>query len=171
MIEQSARGDGLAPVRQPATPDDLTPVEQTPRWRLVLAWSSGLAAAYAGLSLLHAAVVERVLTVDVGFGRSLAFWVGTVYLALLLWGFLPRQPGGWYARPMLVRAVAVLGAAGALVCGGFTAAWLTRHWSSAVGVPVVLSLLALGAMAGLTMWIAGREEEAGRRHETGTESP
>lgn len=127
------------------------------RWLAIVAWSSGSAAAYALVGLVHAAA-EGVLDVDVGFGRSLAFWVGTVYLALGLWGFLPRRPTAWYSRPRPLVAAGLLGAVGTIVCGGYTVAWLAAHWSAAIGTPVLITLLALAAMISLTMWIAGQED-------------
>ena len=97
----------------PAQPTDPAPF---PRWLVILAWSTGPAALYALLSLAHAAFVERILSVDVGFGRSLAFWIGSIYLALLAWGFLPRRPDAWYARRAAAhrRAGARAGGAGRL---------------------------------------------------------
>src|SRR6185436_17799760 len=38
-----------------------------PRWLVIVAWSVGPAALYALASLGHAAFVERILSVDVGF--------------------------------------------------------------------------------------------------------
>ena len=148
-----------------ALPLDLPGVEQlshvgAPRWLVILAWSMGLAALYVLLSLAHAALVERSLTVDVGFGRSLAFWIGTIYLALLGWGFLPARPTAWYARRALVVTMWGLGAVGFLVSAGFAVPWLLSHWVTAIGTPVaaaavVLMLLALGVL-----WLAGRDERA-----------
>src|SRR5687768_17528778 len=133
----------------------------TPRWVVLLAWSTGPAALYALASLAHAAVVERILSVDVGFGRSLAFWVGSIYLALLTWGFLPRRPDAWYARRRTVLAVLTLGLAGVAVCGTFTALWLAGHWVPAIGVPVTASIVVLLVAAVVVLWLAGREREPG----------
>ena len=101
---------------------------------MVLAWSTGPAAVYALTSLSQAAVVERILSVDVGFGRSLAFWIGSIYLGLLAWGFLPRRPGAWYARRRPVIGALALGLVGVVVCGAFTILWLAGHWVPAIGV-------------------------------------
>jgi len=124
---------------------------------VVVAWSSAPAALYALLGLVHAALVERSLTLDVGFGRSLAFWVGTVYLALPLWAFLSARPSGWYARRGAIVATSMVGGLGLLVCGGFTLAWSVARWNGRIGLPIVLSLIALAATAGLTLWFASRE--------------
>ena len=124
---------------------------------MILAWSTGLAALYALASLAHAAFVERILSVDVGFGRSLAFWIGTIYLALLAWGFLPRRPGGWYARRWPVMAALALGLAGFVVCGTVTILWLVAHWVPAIGVPVTASIVVLLVAAVGVLWLAGRE--------------
>lgn len=129
-----------------------------PRWLLLLAWATGPAAAYALLSLLQAALVERILSVDVGFGRVLAFWVGTVYLALLGWGFLPARPGSWYSRRGVVLPLLGLGIVGAVVSVAFTGLWLAGHWVSSVGGPVVGSL-AVVLLAGVgVLWLAGRQK-------------
>lgn len=125
-----------------------------PRWLVLLAWSTGPAALYALASLAHAAFVERVLGVDVGFGRSLAFWVGSIYLALLTWGFLPRRADAWYARRRNVLIALAIGLVGVLVCGTFTGLWLAAHWVPAVGVPVVASILVLLAAAVGVLWLA-----------------
>ena len=124
---------------------------------MVLAWSTGPAALYALASLAHAAFVERVLGVDVGFGRSLAFWIGTIYLALLAWGFLPRRPGAWYARRRPVMAALAPGLVGFIVCGAFTGLWLAAHWVPAIGVPVTASIVVLLVAAVGVLWLAGRE--------------
>ena len=129
----------------------------SPRWLVVLAWSTGPAALYALLSLAHAAVVERILNVDVGFGRSLAFWIGSIYLALLAWGFLPRVPRGRYAARRTVLLLVALGLLGAIVCGAFTVLWLPAHWVPATGVPVAASMAALLVAAVGVLWLAGRE--------------
>ena len=129
-----------------------------PRWLLVLAWSTGPAAVYVLASLAHAAFVERILNVDVGFGRSLAFWVGSVYLALLTWGFLPSRPDRWYARRRHVLIVLVVGLAGVAVCGTFTGLWLLAHWVPAIGVPVTASIVVLLAAAVGVLWLAGRDD-------------
>jgi hypothetical protein len=129
-----------------------------PRWLLILAWSIGPAAAYALVGLLHAALVEDILSVDVGFGRGLAFWIVSIYLALLTWGFLPARPTGWYARRQPVLAMLAVGVIGALVCGGFTGLWLMAHWSPAIGVPVVGSMVVLLAAGVGVLWLAGRAD-------------
>src|SRR5205085_9777271 len=94
-----------------------------PRWLVILAWSTGLAALYTLLSLAQAALVERILSGDVGFGRSLALWVGTIYLALMGWGFQPARPAGWYARRPLVLGMLAIGLVGIIICGAFTGLW------------------------------------------------
>lgn len=126
---------------------------------MVLAWSTGPAALYALASLAHAAFVERILNVDVGFGRSLAFWIGSIYLALLAWGFLPRRPVAWYARRRAVMAALALGAVGFVVCGAFAVLWLAGHWVPDIGVPVTGSILVLLVAAVGVLWLAGRERE------------
>lgn len=136
-----------APVRSPA-----------PRWLVVAAWSLGPAGLYALASLGHAAVVERSLTVDVGFGRALAYWTGAAYLALLLWGFLPNRTAGWYARRGVVAAVGGVGLLGALVSGAYTALWLGAHWVGSVSGPVIGAVIALAGAATFTLWLAGRED-------------
>jgi hypothetical protein len=125
---------------------------------ILLAWSLGPAALYALLSLLHAALIERNLSVDVGFGRSLAFWVGSVYLALLGWGFVPAHPTGWYARRRIVFGMLALGVLGLLACGSFTGLWLAGHWVGTVGGPVTVSAVVLVIGAVGVLWLAGREE-------------
>jgi hypothetical protein len=144
------------PPASPAGPAEIAvpSAAPSPRWLVVLAWSTGPAALYALASLAHAAFVERVLSVDVGFGRSLAFWVGSIYLALLGWGFLPRRPVGWYARRDRVIAALALGLAGAVVCGSFTGLWLAAHWVPAIGVPVAASIVALLVAAVGVLWLA-----------------
>jgi hypothetical protein len=143
-----------------ATPPAMTTTSQPgpPRWRVVLAWSLGPASLYTLLSLAHAAVVERILSVDVGFGRSLAFWVGTIYLALLTWGFLPAQPAGWYARRGVLVALMVLGLVGLVICGTFTGLWLANRWVSAIGTPVLASILVVTLAALGVLWLAGRDQ-------------
>lgn len=150
------------PTAAPATPSAARTraAGTAPRWLVVLAWSTGPAALYALLGLVHAALVERSLTLDVGFGRSLAFWVGAVYLALPLWAFLSARPSGWYARRGPIGAASMLGALGLVVCGGFTVVWTLARWSPRVGFAIVLSLIALAATAGLTLWFASRAEPA-----------
>jgi hypothetical protein len=125
---------------------------------ILLAWSLGPPALYTLLSLLHAALVERNLSVDVGFGRTLAFWVGSVYLALLGWGFLPARPTGWYARRRVVLGTLGLGMVGLLAAGGLSGLWLAGHWVGAIGGPVTFSavVIVLGAIG--VIWLAGREE-------------
>jgi hypothetical protein len=97
--------------------------------------------------------------VDVGFGRGLAFWIVSIYLALLTWGFLPRRPTGWYARRRPVVLMLAVGIIGALVCGAFTALWLMAHWAPAVGGPVVGSIVVLLAAGVGVLWLAGRSEQ------------
>jgi hypothetical protein len=144
----------LPPARPPAEPGGPPPS----RGLLVAAWATGPAALYALLSLAHAGLAQGILTVDVGFGRSLAFWVLGAYLALLLWGFLPRAPRGWIARRGAAYGLLALGGAGALVCGGFTLAWLVQRWSPSVAPPV-LGALAVMLLAALgTLWVADRTE-------------
>ncbi len=130
----------------------------TKRWLVVLAWATGPAAAYVLLSLAHAAFVERALTVDIGFGRTLAYWVGATYLALLAWGFLPRQPSRWYARRRPLVAALTVGLLGGVVSVGYAAFWLARHWVPAVGVPVVVSLVVLLAAAVGVLRLAARDD-------------
>jgi hypothetical protein len=125
---------------------------------VVLAWSTGPAALYALLSLAHAALVERILSVDVGFGRSLAFWVGSICLALLAWGFLPRRPDAWYARRGPILGALAIGLVGLVVCGAFTGLWLAAHWVPAIGVPVVASVAVLVVAAVGVLWLAGRAD-------------
>jgi len=129
------------------------------RWRVILAWSIGPAAAYALLSLAHAALVERILSVDVGFGRSLAFWVGAIYLALFGWGFLPARPVGRYARRPVIIGLLVLGVVGFVVCGAYTGLWLAGHWVASVGGPVTASMLVVTLAALGVLWLAGREDQ------------
>lgn len=131
-----------------------------PRGLVVLAWASGIAGLYALLGVLHAALVERSLSVEVGFGRALAYWVGTAYLGLLLWGFLPREAAGWYARRSLMLGAAAFGVLGLLVCGGFTVAWVLARWSASAGPPAVASLIGLLVVALGVLWLAGREDRA-----------
>src|SRR5438046_1209144 len=120
MPDASAQSPVTHDAAPPEPPETVTPaVPAAPRWLVILAWSTGLAALYALVSLAQAAFVERILSVDVGFGRSLAFWIGTIYLALPGWGFLPARPAGWYAHPRLVLGMLALGVIGAGVCGGF----------------------------------------------------
>ena len=129
-----------------------------PRWLMILAWSTGPAALYALLSLAHAAFVERILSVDVGFGRSLAFWIGSIYLALLAWGFLPRRPDAWYTRRgPLIGALAV-GLVGLVVCGAFTGLWLAAHWVPGIAMPVIASIVVWLVAAVGVLWLAARDD-------------
>lgn len=156
------------PSAQPPAPGPTTTAEppqisttsqrQVHRWLVVVAWSLGPAALYALLGLAHAAFVERILSVDVGFGRSLAFWVGAIYLALLSWGFFPARPDGWYARQPLVLGLTGAGLVGLTVCGAFTVLWLASHWVAAVGTPVLASILVLLLAAVAVLWLAGRDQ-------------
>ena len=129
-----------------------------PRWLVILAYSTGLAGFYALVSFAHAAFVERLLSVDVGFGRALAFWIGSIYLALLTWGFLPARPDGWYARRRPVLVALVTGLVGAVASGAFTVLWLVAHWVPAVGVPVTASIAVLLVAAVGVLWLAARDE-------------
>jgi hypothetical protein len=129
-----------------------------PRWLVIAAWSTGLAGLYVLLSLAHAALIERNLSVDVGFGRSLAFWIGSIYLLLLGWGFVPARPGGWYSRRPLVFAALAVGLLAVVVCGVFTGLWLASHWVASVGGPVTASIVVLVAGGAGVMWLAGRED-------------
>jgi hypothetical protein len=139
------------------------PPERRPaRWLTILAWSTGPAAVYALLGLLHAAVVERILNLDVAFGQSLAFWVGAAYIALPLWGFLPRTPAGWYARRRLTQATLAVGVAGAAICGGVTIAWLVVHWRPSVAIPALSTILVLLVAMIVTLWYASRQESEPR---------
>jgi hypothetical protein len=129
-----------------------------PRWLVIVAWSTGLAGLYALLGLAHAALIERMLSVDVGFGRSLAFWIGSIYLLLLGWGFVPARPVGWYAARRLVLTALGVGLVALAVCGAFTGLWLASHWAPSVGVPVTLSIAVLAAAAVGVLWLAGHED-------------
>ena len=154
-----------AQIAPPATEDRAgrpeTAARRLPRRLVIAAWATGPAAIYALLSLAHALVIQRNLTVAVGFGRSLAFWVVATYLALLLWGFLPPAPSARFARPSVAYPLLGIGLLGLLICGGFTLAWLAAHWSPSVGGPV-LGALVLMVLAGLgTLWIADRTEPRG----------
>ncbi|MCC6176501.1 MAG: hypothetical protein IT305_14435 [Chloroflexi bacterium] len=149
-------GSEAAPLCEDA-PNPGRAASHAPRWRVVIGWSLGPAAVYAFVSLLQA-LAEGHLTVDVGFGRSLAFWVGTTYLALILWGFLPAAPHGWYARPRALMTLSALGALGVAVCGGFLALWLADHWQASVGTPVLLALAVVLVAALGTLWLAGRAD-------------
>jgi hypothetical protein len=144
----------------PTAPPEMSTTSQprAPRWLVLVAWAIGPAAVYALPSLAHAALVERSLSVDIGFGRALAFWVGAIYLALLGWGFLPARPAGWYARRGLVLGLVALGLVGLITCGTFTALWLAGHWVSAIGTPVTASILVLILAALGVLWLAGRDQ-------------
>lgn len=149
----------VGPASPPVPPGEAAGVavpaaSPSPRWLVVLAWSTGPAGVYALASLAHAAFVERILSVEVGFGRSLAFWIGAIYLALLAWGFLPRRPSGWYARRRPIVGALALGLAGVVVCGAFTGLWLVGHWVPAIGVPVTVSIVVLLVAAVGVLWLA-----------------
>lgn len=131
------------------------------RSSVVVAWATGAAGAYVLLSMLHAVGVERLISVDIAFGRSLAFWVTSLYVGLPLWALLPREPSGWYACRRIVAVGLVTGALGALVCAGVLIAWLARRWNPSVGWPVVGSLLAVLVVAAACLWIASRDAEPG----------
>ena len=152
----------LHPRRAASAPEpeatESTATARLSRSLVIAVWSTGPAAAYALLSLAHALLIERSLNVDVGFGRSLAYWVVSVYLALLLWGFLPRRPPPHFARPGLAYPLLGVGALGLLVCGGFTLAWLAARWNPSVGVPVIAALIVMLAAGVGTLWIADRTE-------------
>ncbi len=151
---EGQRSEGeVAPVL-PTRADQRAP---WPRGAVALAWATGPAAAYVLLSLVHARA-DGILSVEVGFSRSLAFWVGAIYLSLLLWGFLPRRPVGWYARRQAVLPALLVGAFGALVCGGLAVAWLARHGNVTVALPVLASIATLGLLAAYTLHLAGRAE-------------
>jgi hypothetical protein len=158
--DQAAQSHGppLGPHEAAVAPSSLAP-----RWLLILAWSTGLAGLYALASIGHAGLIERISSVDVGFGRALAFWVGAIYLALLGWGFLPARPTGWYARRRPVVAALAVGLVGAGVCGAYTVLWLVAHWAPGVGVPVTASIAVVLAAAVGVLWLAGREERQDRR--------
>jgi uncharacterized membrane protein len=135
------------------------------RWQIVVAWALGPASLYVLASFAQAALVERNLSVDIGFGRSLAFWIGAIYLALPLWGFLPAHPTGWYARRPIIVAAGSVGVVGAVVSAVYAGLWLAGHWVSSVGVPVAGSVVVLLAAASATLWLAGRESS--RRVQSG----
>jgi hypothetical protein len=127
---------------------------------VITAWALGLAGLYGLGSFAHAALVERSLSIDVAFGRSLGFWVGAVYLALPLWGFLPARPTGWYARRAVVLASGSVGTVCAAISLVYDALWLRAHWVSAVGLPVTGSLAVLVVAAVGVLWLAGRQGSA-----------
>ena len=155
MSDPPSSGATSVEVAEAATPP---PSATRSRSLVIAACASGPAALYALLSLAHALLVERSLNVDVGFGRSLAFWVVAVYLALLLWGFLPRQPSARFARATVVYSMLAIGALGLLVCGGFTLAWLVARWNPSVGVPVLGALIVMLAAGIGTLRLADRSE-------------
>ena len=134
----------------------------SPRWLVVAVWALGPAGVYWLASLAHAALVERSLGVDVAFGRSLGFWIGAIYLALPLWGFLPARPSGWYARRRAVLIVGAVGAIGLLAAAISGALWLPGHWIGSVGLPVVGSIVVLLIAATFTLWLASRHDRVGR---------
>ena len=136
----------------------VTRVRRAPRWVTLVAWSTGVAGCYVLASLAHAALVERILTVDVGFGRSLAFWIGSVYLLLLGWGFLPARPTGWYAALRVVWSLLAVGLLAVAVCGTYTALWLMLRWSPSVGGPVTASIATMIPASLGVLWLAGRED-------------
>jgi hypothetical protein len=141
-----------------AAPTTIELIGAAPRSLVILAWSTGLAGLYVLASLTQAALIERLLSVDVGFGRSLAFWIGTIYLALLGWGFLPSRPSGRYARRPTLLVALVVGLVATAVCGTFTALWLAAHWVPSVGGPVTVSIVVLVVAAVGVLWLAGRDE-------------
>ena len=125
---------------------------------VVTAWALGPAALYGLAALAHAALVERSLNVDIAFGRLLAFAVGAIYLALPLWGFLPSQPTGWYARRHLVLAMAATGLVGAIIWAVVSGLWLRAHWAAGVAGPVLVSIVVLAVAAVLTLRLAAHED-------------
>ena len=127
----------------------------------IVAWATGPAGLYALASMAHALLVERTLTVDIGFGRGLAYWVVSAYLALMLWGFLPRQRPSRFARPGIAYPLLGAGLLGLVVCGGFTLAWLGTRWNPGVGLPVLGTLAVMLVAAVGTLWLADRAEPAG----------
>jgi hypothetical protein len=129
-----------------------------PRWTVILAWSTGPAGLYALLGLAHAAFVEQILSVDVGFGRTLAFWIGSIYLALPIWGFLPRHLNVWYARRRWLTVALAVGAVGAVTSTVYAALWLRTHWVASVGGPVVAAIAVLVVAATGVLWLAGRDD-------------
>jgi hypothetical protein len=133
-------------------------VRPAPRWLVTLAWSTGPAGLYVLVSFAHAAFVERIFGVDVAFGRALAFWVGSIYLALLGWGFLPARPTAWYARWRPALAALTVGLGAAVACGAVTVLWLVAHWVPAVGLPVTTSIVVLLVAAVGVLWLAARDE-------------
>jgi len=137
---------------------------RSPRWLVVAVWALGPAGLYTLASFAHAALVERSLSVDIGFGRSLSFWIGAIYLALPLWGFLPARPTGWYARRGVIVAAGTVGLIAAALCAAYAALWLSPHWVPSVGLPVVGSIIVLIVAAVAVLWLAGRE--ASRRVES-----
>jgi hypothetical protein len=132
----------------------------SPRWLVIVAWALGTAGLYGLVTFGQAAVIERIASVDVMFGRSLGFWIGAVYLGLPLWGFLPMHPGGWYARRSTVLVIGAVGVVCAAISVVYDALWLASHWVSSVGVPVVASLAVLVIAAVGVLWLAGRPGSA-----------
>lgn len=155
MSESGTRGTAHAVEADTAQPP---PSRSVPRRLVMVAWATGPAGAYALLSMAHALLVERSLNVDVGFGRALAYWVLSAYLALLLWGFLPRRPPPRLAHPGVAYPLLGVGALGLLVCGGLTLAWLGARWNPGVGIPVLGALVVMLTAAVGTLWIADRAE-------------
>lgn len=151
----------------PVEPPRPTSRSAAPRWLVILVWSLGVAGLYALIGLAHAAFVERILNLDVGFGRSLAFWVVALYIALPLWGFLPKTPTGWYARRPAIRVASVSAIVGTLVCGGYTVVWVIARWNPAVGIPVLGSIALVTIVAVATLWWASKEEDGGPWTEDG----
>jgi hypothetical protein len=148
----------MGPSRVPTEPAD-GKSNDVARWLVVAGWSTGLAGLYVLLSLAHAAVVERALTVDVAFGRSLAYWVGATYLALLAWGFLPRHSSRWFARRRPTFAALAVGLLGGAVSVGYTALWLARHWVPAIAVPVAGAIVVLVVAAVVVLRLAARDDQ------------
>lgn len=134
----------------------------SPRWLVVLAWSTGLAGLYVLVGLMHAVLVLPELSVEIAFGRTLAFWVGTAYLALLGWGFVPARPHTWFARRSYVLMALAVGAAGVAAASVSAVLWLRMHWAPAVGIPVTASLAVLLVGAVLVLWLAARDERRAR---------
>jgi hypothetical protein len=145
---------------QPAATSDVASPNGAglPHWLVVSAWALGPAGLYGLVSLGHAALVERSLSIDGGFGRSLAIWIGAIYLALPLWGFLPARPRGWYARRWAILVAGGVGLIGVVTGAVYAALWLRAHWVPSIGGPVLGSIVVLAVAATFTLWLAGRAD-------------
>ena len=128
-----------------------------PRWLVILAWSTGPPGCRLA-ALAYAALVEHTLSVDVAFGRLLGFVVGSIYLALPLWGFLPYRPVGRFVQRGLVLVMTTIGLITAIIASVVTALWLSAHRVPAVGWPVVISIAVLIVAAIGTLALAGHED-------------